>query len=308
MLQDNSNTVPRAHPVLLAGAGVLFASVCFGLVPLFTRNLTEQGMAPHAVAFYRYILAAVILFPVLVRQRRHWRELLWGVVAGMVMGVGWVGYVQALETVPVSTVGVLYMTYPVFTVAIAWIMFGDAPTRRALVAALLIIAAAVIAGSPAALGPDQVPALVVSLAAPFGFGFGICVLVHRLSRIVPLARIGSVSLGSLVGLVPLMLGSDATELLPQDRSGWYLIGGISIATAFVPQLIYSICSPIVGTARTAILGSIELPTMFAVAVLAFGQPITPAQAIACILVLSAILLPRSRVTRNVTSSMTQGKR
>ncbi|MEY8839766.1 EamA family transporter, partial [Cribrihabitans sp. XS_ASV171] len=199
-------TQPAARlPLPLAAFGVLFASICFGLVPYFSRGLTEQGMAPHAVAFYRYVLTALMLSPVLLSQRAHWREILWGVAAGGLMGLGWVGYVAALNTVPASTVGVLYMTYPVFTVLIAWALFGDRPTTRALLASGLIVLAALIAGSPASVPVEQMPLLLVSLAAPLGFGFGICVLVHRLSRIPPLARIASVTLGSFLGLLPLIL-------------------------------------------------------------------------------------------------------
>lgn len=291
----------NATSYALAVLGVLFASICFGLVPYFSRGLTDQGLAPYAVAFYRYILAAVILLPALVMHRSKWREIVWGMVAGAVMGLGWVGYVTALETVPASTVGVLYMTYPVFTIAIAWALFGDKPTRRSLIAAGLIAIAAIIAGSPASVPPDQIPTLLISLAAPFGFGFGICVLVHRLSRIAPLARMASVSLGSVIGLAPLILSSEAGEILPKGGDDWFLIVGLGLVTALVPQLIYTICSPIIGAARTAVVGSIELPTMFAVGVLAFGEVITGAQAIACALVLGAIALTQSRSTRTVTT-------
>ncbi|MDW3222780.1 MAG: EamA family transporter [Paracoccaceae bacterium] len=107
-------------------------------------------------------------------------------------------YGTALETVPASTVGVLYLTYRVFTIVIALTLFGDRPTRRSLVAAGLIVVAAIIAGSPAIVPPNQISTLLISLAAPFSFG--ICVLVHRLSRIAPLARIASVSLRSVIGL------------------------------------------------------------------------------------------------------------
>ena len=87
------------------------------------------------------------------------------------MGLGWIGYVSALETVPASTVGVLYMTYPVFTLLMAWMLFGEPPTRRGLVAAGLIVVAAVIAGSPASVPTEHIPTLVIALAAPFSFGF-----------------------------------------------------------------------------------------------------------------------------------------
>ncbi|TMV06409.1 DMT family transporter [Ruegeria sediminis] len=298
---DDAASHKPAVPISLAAAGVLFASIGFGLVPYFSRGLTEQGLAPYAVAFYRYILAAVVLFPALVLCRSAWREILWGMAAGAVMGLGWIGYVSALETVPASTVGVLYMTYPVFTLLIAWALFGDRPTKRGLVAAGLIIVAAVIAGSPAAVPPDHIPRLLVALAAPFGFGFGICVLVHRLSRIAPLARIASVSLGSVLGLSPLILTSDIADILPGDSSDWALNTGLGLVTALVPQLIYTICSPVIGATRTAVIGSIELPTMFAVGIVAFGEIISPAQAVACALVLGAIALTQSRATRTVTT-------
>ncbi len=288
-------------PYALAALGVLFASICFGFVPLFSRGLTDQGLAPYAIAFYRYILAAMLLLPVTLRYLSQWREILWGMGAGAVMGMGWIGYVSALETVPTSTVGVLYMTYPVFTVLIAWVLFREGPTRRSLLASTLIILAAAIAGGPASVTAEQLPTLLMSLAAPFGFGFGICVLVHRLSRLPPLARISSVSLGSVIGLAPLILTSDMAEVLPSGRQQWMLIAGIGLVTALIPQLIYTICSPIIGTTRTAVIGSVELPTMFAIGFFAFQEAITASQAIGCVLILTAIAVTQSRSTRTVTT-------
>jgi drug/metabolite transporter (DMT)-like permease len=287
----------------MAAIGVLFASVCFGIVPYFSRNLTDQGLAPHAVAFYRYVIAAVILFPAFLSQLKAWRELVWGLCAGAAMGLGWIGYVIAVETIPASTVGVLYMTYPVFTVIIAWALFADTPSRRALIASGLIVLAAVIAGNPSAVPSNQLVTLAISLAAPLGFGFGISVLVHRLSRIPPLARIASVSLGSVLALAPLVATSTSAEILPQDFDTWMLILGIAVVSALVPQLIYTVSSPIIGASRTAVIGSVELPTMFLVSMFAFGETLVFSQLIACVLVVIAIVVTRSRVTRNVTTNI-----
>lgn len=287
----------------MAAFGVLFASVCFGIVPYFSRNLTDQGLAPHAVAFYRYVIAAVILLPAFLTQLKAWRELVWGLCAGAAMGLGWIGYVTAVETMPASTVGVLYMTYPVFTVVIAWALFADTPSPRALIASSLIILAAIIAGNPSSVPPNQLATLAISLAAPLGFGFGICVLVHRLSRIPSLARIASVSLGSVLALVPLVVTSTSAEILPQDFDTWMLILGIAVVSALVPQLIYTVSSPIIGASRTAVIGSVELPTMFLVSMFAFGETLTFSQLMACALIVIAIVVTRSRVTRNVTTNI-----
>lgn len=296
-----SHDKPSATPsILLASLGVLFASLCFGVLPYFARGLTEQGMPPHVIAFHRFTLAAVVLSPLLVRNRHKARAILWGLGAGAAMGLGWIGYVAALRSAPVALVGVLYMTYPVFTLLIAWVLFQTKPTLRASGAAGLIILAAFVASGPAAVDSDVLPALLLSLAAPMGFGLGITVLVYRLTALPPMARIAAVSLGSVLGLLPLVVTSDPSALVPEDGQGWVLLAGIALGTALIPQLVYSICAPIAGAAQTAVIGSIELPTMFAVGLLAFGESISPGQITACLLILVAIL-SSSRDSRRLRS-------
>ncbi len=302
MASTDIDAPPRTH-LTLAMLGLLFASICFGTVPYFSRNLTDQGVAPHAVAFYRYVVAAVVLMPSLILARSDWRAILWGMCAGAVMGLGWIGYVLALETLPASTVGVLYMTYPVFTVLVAWVLFADRPTGRAILASTMIVAAAVLAGGQLALSQAELLTALWALGAPLGFGFAICVLVHRLTGLSPFARIASAAVGSVLGLSPLMLRSAPAEIFPADSAAWVLIAGIALGTALVPQLIYVMCAPMVGASRSAVIGSIELPTMFAVGLLAFGEAITWAQAGACALVLLAIGLTGSRKTRNIANTV-----
>lgn len=287
----------------LATLGVLFASACFGLVPLFARSLTDAGMAPHAVALYRYVLATLVLSSIAWRWRHEWRTLLWGFGVGVVMSLGWVAYVRAVQVAPVSTVGVLYMTYPVFTVLFAWLFFSDRPALRAVIAALMIVAAAGLVMTPGAVAPQHVPALLLSLLAPAGFGLGISVLVHRLTRIPALARVSIVSMGSVVGLMPLIVATPVEALIPADLQGWWMVVGIGLATALVPQLIYTVCSPMVGTARTAIAGSVELPVMFLVGWAAFGEALNMAQVVACGLVILAIVLTPAKRARSVAATL-----
>lgn len=287
----------------LATLGVVFASVGFGLVPFFARGLTDAGLAPHAVAMYRYLLASIVLLPIAWRWRHEAQTLLWGFAVGVVMALGWVAYVHAIRVAPVSTVGVLYMTYPVFTLLFAWLFFAEHPALRAMLAAAIIVGAALLVMSPGAAQTEHVPALLLSLLAPAGFGLGITVLVHRLTRIPPLARVAIVSAGSMVGLLPLILTTEAAALIPGDTDGWLMVIGIGLGTALIPQLVYSICSPLVGTARTAIAGAVELPVMFLVGWLAFGEALSVAQWIACAMVIGAILVTPAKRARSVAATL-----
>jgi drug/metabolite transporter (DMT)-like permease len=195
------------------------------------------------------------------------------------------------------------MTYPVFTLMIAWLVFGDVPGRRAIVASLMIVGAAALATSPSAVTADQVPALILSLAAPLGFGFGINVLVHKLTVLKPVVRIACVSLGSVLGLLPLMAMTPVAALFPGTASGWWLVAGIAFGSALIPQLLYTVAAPVIGTARTAIAGSIELPTMFLVGWFAFAEPVGVAQWVACGIVVSAIALTPGKSLRSIAANI-----
>jgi drug/metabolite transporter (DMT)-like permease len=102
-----------------------------------------------------------------------------------------------------------------------------------------------------------------------------------------------------------MLTSSVEETIPQDTPTWLLLAGLAIGSALIPQLIYTVCSPVIGASRTAVFGSIELPTMIVVSIVAFGEPLTTPQAVACLIIVSAIVLTQSRATRNVSTNLSK---
>jgi len=296
--------VALQRDTLLPTCLVVMACFCFGTIPYFARSLIEAGMASWAVAFYRYGLSALILLPLLLRVPAALRRTAaWGIASGISVGLGWVGYVSALQSVPVSTVGVLYMTYPVFTLLVGWLWFRDTPSKRAMSAALMVVIAAVLASSPAAVDPRHWPAMLLSLSAPISFGFGINVLVHKLTPLRALSRVSCFSAGASLSLLPLMLTSAPGSVLPQTLDGWWLIAGLAFGTALLPQLLYTQFAPMIGAARSAVAGSVELPTMFLVSALLLGEAIGGWQWLACLLVTLAILITPARATRNLSTQM-----
>jgi drug/metabolite transporter (DMT)-like permease len=304
---SQSSALP--HPSTgVATVLVVLAAIGFGTVPFFAKGLSEAGLPAHAVAFSRYALTAAVLLPFLRFGPGQLGATLWGIGAGAGLGLGWMGYVEALSRAPVSTVGVVYMTYPIFTLAVAWIFFGERPHRRASIAAAMILAAAVIAMSPALVGPEQVPALALSLAAPLAFGVAINLLTRKLIVLKPLSRMACTTLGSVLGLLPMFAGADVGAIAQTAFSNGWLIVGLAVATALVPQLIYTVNAPVIGSARTAMAGSIELPTMFAVGWLAFAEPIGPIQLIAGAIVVAAIALTPARAARGVAGSISMRPR
>ena len=273
---------------------IALAATGFGLVTFFSRSLTDAGLASPAIAFYRYVLSALVMLPFLYLRRPLRSATLWAMGAGLSMGLGWIAYIEAIEDVDVSTVGVIYMTYPLFTVAAAWLLFGHQPTRRSLLGGVLVVAAAAVALSPAAIDTDETTKLVLAFLAPLTFGFSISVLTERLIPLHPFERIAGVTLGAVLGLSPLMIALPGDEVVPEPGSDWLLIAGIATVTSVVPQVAYSVAAPFIGPARTATAGAVELPTIFVIGWLAFDESIGLLQMLAGALVIGAVLITPSR--------------
>ena len=295
--------IPARQGVLFATSMVVVAGVCFGTGPYFAKSLTEAGMSATAAAFYRFALTALVFLPAIGPALRQPALAAWGFGAGAAMGLGAAGYIHALSYAPISAVSVLYMTYPAFTVLLSAVWLRLRPSPRALGAAGLVIAAAFLAIAPGSVGPEALPALALSLAAPASFAFGIVVLVEKLSALPALSRISITALGAAAGLLPLVISAGPQAVFPAEAATWMLIGGIAVVTALVPQVLFVIFAPRIGSERASMAGSVELPTMFLVGALAFSEAISPAQWAGCALILAAIALTPARATRSLHSRL-----
>lgn len=265
----------------------------FGLTPLFAKALTEAGLSAPAAAFHRFSLSAaallLVLGPALLTRGRPSPAFGWALLAGAALGVGWIGYVEALKIATVATVGVIYMTYPLFTLLIAWAWFGRRPAPAGAAAGALVLLAAALALGPGVLTGDR--GALIAFTSPVAMALTICVLTGKLpgTGLTTLQIVGAISLGAAATLAPLMaLAEDAA--FPSGAQGWALALGTAVLTALAPNLLFSYAAPHVGPARTAMAGSLELPTVFVMGWLVFAEPLTPAELAAGALVTVAILI------------------
>lgn len=277
---------PAAAPI--ATLALVFGAILFGLTAYFGRALGEAGLAGPAIAAWRFGLAAVVLLPVLALSSIRRGEVLWALGGGALLGLGWIGYVEALRVLPVAEVAVLFMTYPFFTILFAAVIFRERPRGRSLVAAAIVLVAAAIATEPERIAAG--PAILFALAAPAAYGLLLNILARKLGGAPPLAAVASVALGALLGVAPLLPGVPVGALLPSSPSVWAGVLAAGVLTALLPQLLYVRFAPRVGAVRAAIAGSAELPAQVMCGVVAFGEPLTLSVAAAIALVLVAILV------------------
>lgn len=274
----------------VATLAVALTAVLFGLVPLFARPLLAEGISPAGIALYRYVFSATLLIPFLPLGPAKRREGLLIGGAGGAMGLGLIGYLEAIETAPIAAAGVIYMSYPLFCVAFAWLLLGQRPTGRAVAAGAMILAAAALLLDRGTLGADAVLALLWSVPAPLTFGFIVVVLCAMTPSLAPLEKMAAGMTGATLGLAPIAFGMETGAVFPRSAEGWTMIAALGLATAFLPQLLYTVAAPRVGATRTSAAGSFELPTMLAIGWIVFGETIGSSGFLASALVLAAIAL------------------
>lgn len=284
------------RPSALASTlAIVFTSLAFASTTIFVRQLTDAGMSVVAVSFFRFALTAVVLLRFLNLTPPLRSATLWGLLSGVVMGAGWIVYVNTIDIADVAVAGVVQMTYPCFALLVGWLLFAVSPTVRSTASALLVVIAAII-GLGFGSGAELSPLLFV---APASFGFSVSVLTARLGPLDPFERLASVAVGASVAMAPLLLTLSPGEALPTslESVGWVLaIGAIS---ALIPMTIYAAAAPVIGTARTAAAGASELPTVFLIGAVFFGEAVTFGHLGAAVIIVGAIALTRSARSTHV---------
>lgn len=272
----------------LATLTIAITSICFGMVPLFGRGLLDAGLSPEAIALYRFGLAlplALVFFP---RRRAALRPVIALAGAGLAGGLGWTTYLNVIDEVPVASAGVVYMSYPLFVVALAWLLAGQRITPRASLGAALVLAGAFLVNAPGAVSGGEWLRLLSSLPAPVGFAL-IVVLLATVGRELSTGeRWSAICLGHVVGLLPAALLSGSGALVPGSATAWLWIAGLALVTATLPQLLYTFAARAVSPSRAAAAGAVELPTMMAVGLFAFGETLGLLETVGALLVVMAV--------------------
>lgn len=275
---------------LLATLTIAATSVCFGLVPLFGRTLLDAGLSPEAIAFYRFGLALPLALVFLPRRRAALRPGIALAGAGLAGGLGWTTFLGAIEEVPVASAGVVYMSYPLFVVALAWLLVGQRITTRAAIGAGLVLAGAFLVNAPGSLAAGDWRTLLSILPAPAGFALIIVMLATVGHGLTTMERWSVICVGQVAGLLPAALLADAGALLPGTAEGWAWIAGLAIVTATIPQLLFTLAARSVSASRTAAAGAAELPTMLAVGWIAFGEVVGLREATGALMVVASIMV------------------
>jgi drug/metabolite transporter (DMT)-like permease len=220
----------RARLSLVLGiAAVSFSSILSFL----------SGASPLAIAFYRNLLAGVILLPLAARSWGELRaltrrELLLLVLAGLFLSIHFGAWIASLFYTSITASVVLVHSDPLIVALLAFVFLGEKPSRRTMMGFVVALAGVVLitaeGGTMGAqtFGMGDLLALVGAFAVAVYFLLG-----RRLRQDMSVSTYASTVY--LIAASFLFLGSLATsEPLIGYSSGQYLI---FVALALGPSVL-----------------------------------------------------------------------
>lgn len=128
-------------------SAAILSAVFLGLAPVFGKQAMLLGLSPLAVVAIRTVLAALMLFIVMVIFYRPYlyiypAGLLGCLIAGWINGIGSLFYYSAIGRLDASLGQLLYSLYPLFLVF--WLSLDNQPPNRLTLFRLFLIVPALI--------------------------------------------------------------------------------------------------------------------------------------------------------------------
>lgn len=286
-----------AFPYLVLASGVVITSTA----AVFIRLAQEAGMPSLAIAAGRLLVASAILLPLAGaragNELRHLsrRDVFWGVLAGFFLAVHIAAWISSLAYTSVASSTALLSTSPLWTAALAFVLFGERLRRVGLAGVLLTIGGSILIGlsdlSAETLTRHPNATLGNLLALLGGLTVAGYVLAGRglQRRLSTLAYITLAYSSGAVGLL-LLLPLSGTTLLGYPSVAYLLV----LALALGPQMLghtalnWSLRSLSATFVTVAVLG--EPIIAAALAWPLFGETFAPLQLAGFVLLLGGIYL------------------
>ena len=279
---------------MLGIALALTSAASFGVMPVLTKVVYDDGADPVGVLAVRFALAAVVL-QVLARARREPRPP--GRTLALLVGLGGIGYVGqalcyffALERISAGLTSLLLYVYPALVVVLGAVVLRDRP--RPLAVGCVAVATL---GTALTIGPvagGQVSGVLLGLAAALVYAVYILVS-SRVSGVGPFATSAWVLTASAV--VMGVLAAATGPRLPSSGAAWLALVGVALVGTVLAVTTFFAALALLGPADTAVVSTVEPVVSIAVAGLVLGERLETLQLAGGVVVLLAVgVLARTR--------------
>ena len=248
------------RPVARATALIVLSSCCFGSLTTLTLFLTRGGLPLLPAMFWRYMLAAAMLFvlvrPVLRTSIGRSQAIRLMIVGGCGQAIITYFSLLALDYLPVGPLAFLFYTYPAWVALIAAVTGREELTLSKLIALGVAMGGiAVMVGTPFSASLDPI-GVMIALSTAVLYALYLPALHKVQEGVAPLVSTFYLVTGVFISF--LIAGSITGRLeMPDTPSLWGFLLIISLLGTVVAFVALISGLRILGPVRTSIMATIE---------------------------------------------------
>lgn len=272
----------------LLGVGLaLISAASFGVMPVLTKVVYDDGAEPIGVLAVRFAIAAAVLLA-LARVRRE--PLPTGRPRTMLLALGGIGYVGmslcyffALERISAGLTSLLLYFYPALVVVLGALLMRDRPRPVALAAVAVATVGTVLTIGP--VGGGQRLGIALGLGSALVYATYILVS-SRVHGVGPFAMSATVLLAgaAVMGVLALI----TRPQLPSEAGAWLALAGVALIGGVVAVTAFFAALALLGPSDTAVISTVEPVVSIGVAALVLGERLGAVQVAGGVVVLLAV--------------------
>jgi drug/metabolite transporter (DMT)-like permease len=293
---------PQPSPT---GALFCLASAAgFGAMAVFGKLAYRHGATVGTLLAVRFVLAAAVLWLILLLTRRSSLRTLRRLPrrdVGLALGLGALGYsaqagayFAALDRLDASLLALLLYTFPIIVTVAAIALGREVFSTRTATALGLASGGLVLVLAGAAAGALDPLGTALGVIAAVVYSAYILVSEGVTRRVAPLLLSTLVCTGAALTLSVAGVLGGWLDLGAIDAAGYGWMAAIALVSTVAAVGLFFAGLARVGPSSAAILSTFEPVVTVTLAFLVFGESFSPAQLVGGALVLSAVLLVRAR--------------
>ena len=272
----------------------MVSGATYGMIPLFSVPVLNEGMGFDSLLFYRYMMAAAVMAGIQLMRRRSLaisiKDLPLVLLLGVLFAFSSVFMFMAFDYMPTGLVSTMYFVYPVMTALIMSLFFKERMTWCRVFS--LVLAMVGIAMLYVSDGDDRISFFGVVLTFAAALVYALYIVITNKSRIrkMPSSTLAFWSLA--VGVVIFFVRADFGMALQPISSveAWGLILLLAIVPTVVSCTALVLSIRKVGSTVTSILGASEPVTAVLCGTLVFAEPVSWKILLGIVVIIVAVLV------------------
>ena len=268
------------------------AAATYGMNPLFTLPLYQEGMSVDSVLFYRYGFAVLILGIMLKLQGQSFalkrNEILPLIVGGLLFSASSFFLYISYKHMDAGIASTILFVYPVMVAVIMFLFFHEKVSLLTTFCILLALSGLALLYKGDGDETLSLFGMLLVILSSLSYAIYIVGVNHSSLKTMSTGKLTFYALlfGSSIYIVRLNFCTEL-QMIPSP-SAWVNI----LAMASLPTVISLLCTAIaihsIGSTPTAILGALEPVTALFFGVMIFGEQLTPRIIMGILMILVAV--------------------